>query len=211
MGQLICLLKNFPAKELDLDMSLDQSYDCELRHNKNNKNQTRKNLPVKELDLDTSLDQSCSCPAGAELWNMLYRKYLSSFYVSYSFFTNLLSNYAIRFKVHLHLVRCLDFRVSQNSIDLPHGCHGGVWRNSVITLQKYSSTHLIELASSLQLIFCDETILDLSWDTLSYITIVKWPLSATLWSFSVVIWPFSVVIWPFSIVIWPFSVNKGPF
>ena len=142
-----------PAKELDLDMSLDQSYDCELRHNKNNKNQTKKNLPVKELDLDTSLDQSCSCPAGAELWNMLYRKYLSSFYVSYSFFTNILSNYAIRFKVHLHLVRCLDFRVSQNSIDLPHGCHGGVWRNSVITLQKYSSTHLIELASSLQLIF----------------------------------------------------------
>ena len=67
MGQLICLLKNFPAKELDLDMSLDQSYDCELRHNKNNKNQTRKNLPVKELDLDTSLDQSCSCPTGGEL------------------------------------------------------------------------------------------------------------------------------------------------
>ena len=67
MAQLILLLKNFPAKELDLDMSLDQSYDCELRHNKNNKNQTRKNLPAKELDLDTSLDQSCSCPTGAEL------------------------------------------------------------------------------------------------------------------------------------------------
>ena len=69
MGQLICLLKNFPAKELDLDMSLDQSYDCELRHNKNNKNQTRKNIPAKDLDLDMSLDQNYDCEPG---WHNLW-------------------------------------------------------------------------------------------------------------------------------------------
>ena len=160
-------------------MSLDQSYDCELRHNKNNKNQTRKTClrrnwtwtwaltRVMIVNLGTTrtikTKQEKTCLWRNWTWTRvltrvvavqpeqscetcfianIYR--LSMFHIH--FFTNLLSNYAIRFKVHLHLVRCLDFRVSQNSIDLPHGCHGGVWRNSVITLQKYSSIHLIELA-----------------------------------------------------------------
>ena len=126
MGQLICLLKNFPAKELDLDMSLDQSYDCELRHNKNNKNQTRKTCLRRNWTWTRVLtrvvavqpEQSCETCFIANIYR------LSMFHIH--FFTNILSNYAIRFKVHLHLVRCLDFRVSQNSIDLPHGCHGGV-------------------------------------------------------------------------------------
>ena len=126
MGQLICLLKNFPAKELDLDMSLDQSYDCELRHNKNNKNQTRKTCLRRNWTWTRVLTrvvavqpkQSCETCFIANIYR------LSMFHIH--FFTNILSNYAIRFKVHLHLVRCLDYRVSQNSIDLPHGCHGGV-------------------------------------------------------------------------------------